>query len=160
MHGHTLRPKQDVAIGQRQPEVIFAQLEQDRIVQDTAFGIGDQDIFALPHGHGRQVARGQHLGELRGIRSGDLNLTFNSHVAQDRVVYKVPEVLFGVAKIARDIHMVIHRETLRAPTYRRVEVRGFANLSTKAKVLRLHHVLHPHLRFGLGPRLRCLLRRM
>ena len=39
---------QDVAIGQRKPETVFRQPQKDRVIQDAAIGIGDQDVFALP----------------------------------------------------------------------------------------------------------------
>ena len=52
MHGHALRPQQDVAVRQRNPEVVFSQTQQDRIVEDAAFRVCNKDILSLPDGPG------------------------------------------------------------------------------------------------------------
>ena len=123
--------------------VYSGQAQQDRIIQNAAIGIRDQDVFALPNGHSRQIARRQHLHELGRIRPGDLNLTLNGHVTQDCVVYEVPEILLGVTKVTRDIHMIINRKARHAPTNRRFEIGGFADLCAEAKVVCLCHVCRP-----------------
>ncbi len=58
MDGNTLRPEKNIAIGKRDPEFIFFQPQNDRVVQNTAFGIGDKRIFTLTNRHFAQVARG------------------------------------------------------------------------------------------------------
>ena len=122
VHGHALRPKQDVAVRQRDPKVVLSEAQQDRIVQDAAVRICDQDVLALPHGHLGQVARCQHLHEPRSVGSGDLHLPLDRHVAEDRIVHEVPEILLRVAEIARDIHVVVDRKALCAPTHSSIEI--------------------------------------
>ena len=156
MHRHALRPKQDVAVRQRNPEMVFRQAQQDRVVQDTALGVGDQHVFALAHGHLRQVARCQHLDEFRGVGPGDLHLPFHGHVTEDRVVDEVPEVLFRIAEVARDIHVVVDGETLGPPTHRGVEVGGFADLRAKAELVCVHCV-RPCLSPGWRPGTRLMM---
>ena len=107
MHRHTLSPEQNIAVRQRNPKMIFRQAEQYRIVKNATIRIGDQDIFALAYGHFGQIAAGQHLCEFCGIRSGDFNLTFHGNVTKDRLIHKVPEVLLSIAKVTRDIHVII-----------------------------------------------------
>jgi hypothetical protein len=104
MHGHALRPQQDVAVGQRDPEVVFGQAQQDRIVQDAAVCIGDEHVLALADRHLGQVARGQHLDEAGCVRSGDLDLAFNGHIAQDRVVDRFQKFCSGSPK-SRGMYM-------------------------------------------------------
>ena len=144
MQRHALRPEQDVAVRQRDPEVVLGQAQQDRVVQDAALGIGDQDVLALPDRHLRQVARGQHLDEGRGIGAGDLDLALDADVAQDRVVDQVPEVLLRVAEVPRDIHVIIHRKPLCAPTHGGVEIGRFPDLRAEAEVVCVH-LLRPRL---------------
>jgi hypothetical protein len=120
--------------------MIFRQTQQYRVVQDTAIRIGDQDIFALANCHFGKIAAGQHLCELSGIRSRDFNLSFHGNITKDRVLYKIPEVLFRVAKIARDIHVVIDGKTLRTPSDGGVKIRGFTDLSAEAKIICLCHL--------------------
>jgi hypothetical protein len=86
------------------------------------FGIGDQDVFALTHGHLRQVARGQKLGKAHRVGAGDFDLPFDGDIAQDRGVDEVPVILDGVAEVARDIHVVIDREPLGPPAQGGVEI--------------------------------------
>ena len=123
--------------------MVFSQSQQNWVVEEAAVSVGDQDVFALAYSHGRQITRGQHLNELGSVRSGDLDLTFNGDVAEDRVVHEVPEVLHWIAEIARNIHVVIHRKSLSAPPHGCVEIGGFANLGAKAEVIRLHCFILP-----------------
>ena len=50
MHRNTLCPKQNVAVGKRYPEMVFSQPKKDRIIENTAVGIGDEDVFTLANG--------------------------------------------------------------------------------------------------------------
>jgi hypothetical protein len=86
---------------------------------------------------------GQHLDEAGSVRSGDLNLPFNRHVTQDGVVDQVPEVLFRVTEVTRNVHVVVDRETLRTPAHGGVEIGGFADLGAEAEIFCLCHVECP-----------------
>ena len=142
VHGHALRPKQDVAIGERDPEVVFGKAQQDGVIQKPALGIGDQDVFALADRHLGQITRGQALYEFGRIGAGDFDLTFHGHIAQDRGLREGPEILLRVAEIARDIHVVIDREPLGPPAHGGLEIGGFADLGAEAEIICLH-VLSP-----------------
>ena len=63
--------------------MIVSQFQQNRIIDDAAMLIGDQDIFGLTNGHVRQIARRHILNETRSIRAGDFNLPLNRYIAQD-----------------------------------------------------------------------------
>ena len=134
VHRHPLRPKQYVAVGQRQPEPVLGQPQQHGVVDQAAFGIGDQHVLALAHGELGQVARGQPLDEGGGVRAADLHLPLDGDIAQDGVVDQVPEVLRRVTEIARDVHVVVDGEPRRPPAYGGVEVGRFADLGAKAEV--------------------------
>ena len=49
--GQSLAPQQHIAVGQRQPEVVLAQAQQDGIVDDPATLVGDERVLALPDAH-------------------------------------------------------------------------------------------------------------
>ena len=87
--------------------MIFGQSQQHRVIDDAAMLIGDQNIFGLTNGHFRQIARRHILHKTRGIGAGNLNLPLNRHITQDGGSCQVPEIFNRVAKIARDVHMVI-----------------------------------------------------
>ena len=89
MDRDSLRPEQNVAVGQREPETVLRQTQQDRIVQDAALGVGDEHVLALSDRHGGEIARGQHLYEPRRIGTGDLDLTLDRDIAEDRLVDQV-----------------------------------------------------------------------
>ena len=63
--------------------------------------------------------------------------TATSH--EDGFVDQIPKVLFRVAKITWNIHMIIEGKPLRAPAYRGVEIRRFADLSPEPKISNLRH---------------------
>ena len=79
MHGDALCPEQDIAVSKREPEPIFLKAQQDWIVENTAVGIRNQDIFALPDRHvreaefdqlgGQPVIAGETLGVARDPRA-------------------------------------------------------------------------------------------
>ena len=130
--------------------MVFGQPQQDGIVQNTAISIGDQDVFALPNRHFRKVAWGQHLHEARGIGPGNLDLSFDGDIAQDRIIHEVPEILFRVTEIARNIHVVVDRKPLCAPAHRCIEIGRFTDLRSKAELICVHSC-HPRLPRGFSP---------
>ena len=138
-----LRPEQDIAVGERQPEAVLGEAQEDRVVQHATLVVDDQNVFALSDGHLGKIARRQQLDEARGIRARDLDLAFNGHVAEDRVVHKCPEVGLWVPEIPRDIHVVVDREARCAPTQGGVEERGFPDLGPETEGTCRHHSYHP-----------------
>ena len=115
--------------------MILGQLQQDRVVDDAAILVGDQHIFALAYLAAGKVTATEELGEFRRVWTGDLDLALDRHITQDRFVHEVPEILDRVAKVARNIHVVIDRKSLRAPAQRRIRKGGFTDLGAKTKTL-------------------------
>ena len=101
--------------------MIFGQSKQNRVVENASLSVGDQHIFTLTNGTLAQISRRQHLYETRRVWPSDLHLTLDGHVTQNRLVYEVPEILFGVAEISRDVHMVVHGKIFGAPPNRGVK---------------------------------------
>jgi hypothetical protein len=124
MHGHALRPQQDVAVGQRDPEMVFGQ--RSRI---GSFRMPPSALVMRTYLHCPTAIPTNRAGSASGrtsgsVRPGDLNLPFNRHVTQDGVVDQVPEVLFRVTEVTRDVHVVVDRETLARPSARSRRNRG------------------------------------
>ena len=122
--------------------MVFGQTQQNRIVDDAALGRRQEDILALAHRTIREIARRQKLGEAGGVGSGNLDLTFNRHVTQDRVVHQVPEVLHRVAKIARNVHVIVDGITRRTPPLRRLEIGRLPHLRAEPDLSDLINLRH------------------
>jgi hypothetical protein len=111
------------------------QPQQDRIIQDAAIGVGDQDVLALPDRQLRQIARRQHLDESGGIRPGDS--TWRSTATSHRIASftRFQKFCTGSPK-SRGMYMWLYTENaLRAPPHRRVEIGGFADLRAEAEII-------------------------
>ena len=109
------------------------------VVEEAAGLVGNEDVFALPDRHRRNIATREHLHESSGIGPRDLDLSFDGYVAEDRIVHEVPEVLFRVTEVAWDVHMVVHRELLGSPSDSCVEVGRLADLRAEAELVGLRH---------------------
>ena len=90
--------KPGVAVGQRQPPAVLLDAEQDRVVDDPAVLGGDEHVLALADGALRQVAAGQHVGERRRVRPGDLDDPLDRDVPDGHVVEQRPVLLDRVAR--------------------------------------------------------------
>ena len=101
------RPQPGVRVGQRQPPSIGLDAQQDRVVDDPAVLGRDEHVLALADGAFRQVATGQHVGEGRRIRAGDLDDPLDRHVPHGHVVEQRPVLLDRVGVIARQVHVVV-----------------------------------------------------
>ena len=134
MGGNTLRPQEDVAVGERDPEVILGESQEHGIVEQATLGVGDEDVFALTDLHRRQVAAGEQLGEAGGVRAGDLDLALDGDVAEDCLVDEIPEVLLRIPEVARDVHVVVRGEAGGTPAHGGVEIRRLADLGAEAEV--------------------------
>src|SRR5881628_839714 len=67
-------PEEDVPIGEREPEVIFPEAEEDRVVDDAAVRSREEHILALPDRALLHVPRREHLHKLESVRAVDLDL--------------------------------------------------------------------------------------
>ncbi len=113
--------------------MVFAELQQNGIVDDAAVLVGDQHVLALSDLAFRQVPAAEILGKPRRVRAGDLDLALDGDVAQDGLVHQVPEVLHPVAEVARDIHVVVYRELDRPPAQGRIRIGRLPDLCSKTE---------------------------
>ena len=118
--------------------LFFFQPEHDGIIDDTACGIGDQHILALPHGHLAEVTRGEQLGKCCGIRTGNFNLPLHA-TSQRMASLTRSRNSVQDRQITRDIHVIIDRKILCAPFHGRIKIRRFAYLGAKSKIIRVAH---------------------
>src|SRR5699024_1365842 len=88
--GDTPGPEQDVAVCQGEPEVVLPQPQQHRVVEDPTGLVGEEDVLALAHLTLRQVPGDEQVGEVEGVRTGDLDLPFDTDVPQGDAVQQRP----------------------------------------------------------------------
>ena len=100
--GDGLRPKPDVAIGNRQPKQIIGQFQADRIVDQNAVMVAKRHIFALPHLLARQITWRQNLRQNRGIGAFQLHLPLHRHIPLADPVDQAP--IFGLRVAIRGGH--------------------------------------------------------
>jgi hypothetical protein len=119
-----LRPEQHVAVGQGEPEMILVETQQHRIVDYAAFSVGDEGVLALPYGALIEIARGEHVGELEGVGTRDLDLPFGPpDVPEGNAFEKLPVLLDRVLVVAWMVMMVVDTVFLNPVPARTVEVR-------------------------------------
>ena len=104
---HAERVQQRVGVGERQPEVVLGELQQDRVVHDAAVGRADQHVLALLGLRLRQVAGREQLREPGGVGPGDLHLALDRHVPQRHLLDEVPVLLDVVVVEGGDQHVVV-----------------------------------------------------
>jgi hypothetical protein len=121
------RPEEHVAVGDREPETVLVQAQQDRVVDDPAVRGSDEDVLALSNGALVQVARNQHVRERKAVPSGDLHLSLDAHVPQRDPVQKLPVLLDRVAVVPRVVHVVVEAVHLYAVAPGGVEERRLAD---------------------------------
>jgi hypothetical protein len=88
--------------------VVFCEFQQNRIIDDATILVGDQNILTLTDLAVRKVPTTKILRKPRCIGTRDLNLTLRTDVTKNGLVHEIPIILYGVAKIARNIHMVVY----------------------------------------------------
>ena len=109
-----LRPEQDVAVGEREPEAVLLEPEQHGVVEDPALGRGDEHVLALADLALRQVARDEHVRERERVRAGDLDLALDADVPERYAVQELPVLLHGIAVVAGVVHVVVEAVELHA----------------------------------------------
>jgi hypothetical protein len=126
--GDAAGPQLHVAVGEREPEAVFLDSEQDGVVDDAAVGQAEEDVLALLDRALVQVARDEEVGELEGVRPADLDLALRApDVPQRDPVEQVPVLLDRVAVVARVVAVVVDAVHLHVVTARRVEVGRLAD---------------------------------
>src|SRR3989475_3434856 len=119
-----LRPEEDVAVREGDPEPVLLEAEEDGIVQDAAVLVRDEDVLPLADLALRHVPRGEELHERESVGSADLDVAFDRHVPQGDVFEQMPIFLHGIVVIAREEGVVVHSVGLAACLPRLVEERG------------------------------------
>ena len=123
--GEALGPQQDVAVGQREPEVVLGEAQENGVVDDAALGVGDEGVLALLDGALVQVARGEHVRELEGVGAGDLDLPLRPADVPHRDAFEeLPVLLDRVPVVPRVVVVVVDAVLLDPVPARAVEVRG------------------------------------
>ncbi len=80
--GDAACPQQDVAVGQREPEMVLRQAQQHRVVEDATCLVGEEDVLALADLALGEVAGHQQVGEVERVGSGDLDLPLHAGVPE------------------------------------------------------------------------------
>ncbi len=96
-----------VRVGEREPEVLLPQPQQDRVVHDAAGRCDDRRVLALHHVAAREVPARDQLREPRSVGAGDLDLTFDRHVPERHAVHQGPVLGLVVVVQRRDQHVVV-----------------------------------------------------
>ena len=120
--GETPGPQVNVAVGQRQPEPVLVQAEEDRVVDDAAVGRRDEDVLALAHGALVQVPGDHHVGERESVGPADLDLALDADVPERDAVQEVPVLGDGIAVVPGMVEVVVDAVPGRAVLPRHVEV--------------------------------------
>ena len=105
--GQALGPQQHVAVGQRQPEVVLAQPQQHRVVDDPAVLVGHEHVLALPDAALVQVPRHEHVGELERVRAGDLHLPLHPDVPERHAFQQRPVLADRISVVPRVVGVVV-----------------------------------------------------
>src|SRR3989441_69661 len=118
------RPQEDVAVREGDPEPVLLEAQQDRIVQDAAVGIRDEDVFPLADLTLPQVPRREELHERKSVGSADLDVAFDGDVPESDVSEQMPVFLHRVVVVTRKEGVVVYGVRLTARLPRLVEERG------------------------------------
>src|SRR3989454_1646071 len=114
--GDPFGPEEHVAVRGGEPEPVLREPREDRVVDETALLVRQDDVLRLAHLARAEVAGRQVLHELVPVGAADLHLSFASHVPDGHVIHEVPVFLDGIREIAWDVHLVVQvvRITTRA----------------------------------------------
>src|ERR1041384_5932218 len=104
---HAAGVEQHVAVREGEPEVVVAQAQEHRVVHHAAVVRRDDDVLPLAHRAAREIARGEQIGELERVRSGDLDLALHPHVPEGDVIDEVPVLLLQVREADRKEGVVV-----------------------------------------------------
>src|SRR2546422_1116334 len=105
--GDPFGPEEHVAVRGGEPEPVLLESREDRVVDETALLVRQDDVLRLAHLARAEVAGRQVLHELVPVGPADLHLSFASHVPDGHVIHEVPVFLDGIREIAWDVHLVV-----------------------------------------------------
>ena len=75
-------PEQAVALGRHEPEALRFETNDDRIVDDAAMLVGDEDVRAFADRAAREIARDSLVEELQGSWAAHLDRDFGADVPE------------------------------------------------------------------------------
>jgi len=132
--------RQRVRIGEREPEAVLGQAQQDGVVHDASPGRGEEHVARLHHLDLREIAAGDQVHELEGVRAADLDATLDRHVPQRDVVPQCVVLGDRVLVQRRQEHVVVQTPALATVALRRVVVRRLPvpGLDVEGEALRCH----------------------
>jgi len=127
-----LEPVAQVRIADGEPELIVAQAQHDRVVEDVALVVAEDDVAPLHRGHPRHVARAHVVAEGLGVGALDPDRALDSdipqgHVVDQRAVLDHGPALLGAHIAARMVHAVVDRRAPATGLDRQVPVGGLAH---------------------------------
>src|SRR5437867_4816368 len=95
-------PEEHVAVRGREPEPVFLEAGEDRVVDDAALLIRQHDVLRLADLAGAQIPRRQAFYELVADGALDLDPSFASDVPYADFIQAVPLLFHGFPELARD----------------------------------------------------------
>ena len=128
---YTAGPQLDVTIGNRQPDFIFADLQQHRIIDQGALVIADRRVFALADGQPVQIARSQVTGKRQCIGAFQRDLSFNGDIPHGNTVDQPVIFRCRIAIAGRHIHVVVDAGSGEAGLAGGLKERAFADTRPK-----------------------------
>src|SRR2546426_5695284 len=121
--GDPFGPEDHVAVRRGEPEPVLREPREDRVVDETALLVRQDDVLRLAHLARAEVAGRQVLHELVPVGPADLHLSFASHVPDGHVIHEVPVFLDGIREIAWNVHLVVQVVPVATRALCRVEER-------------------------------------
>src|SRR3712207_802449 len=96
-------------------EVVLIQAQENGVVDDAALGVRDKGVLALPDLALVQVARGEHVCELEGVGTRDLDLPLcPADVPEGHALEKLPVFLERIPVVPRVVVVVVDTVELHA----------------------------------------------
>ncbi len=105
--GKAQRPQLDIAVSDREPEVVGRQAQRDGVVDHPALSIAEGSIVAAPRHRVAQITRGHEAGELVGVLAFQFDLTLGGHVPDLHMLLQVRAVFGQRSKGCGQQHVVI-----------------------------------------------------
>src|SRR5256712_12780974 len=105
--GDPFGPEEHVAVRGGKPEPVLLESREDRVVDETALLVRQDDVLRLAHLARAEVAGRQVLHELVPVGPADLHLSFASHVPDGHVIHEMPVFLDGIREVAWNVHLVV-----------------------------------------------------
>ena len=126
------QPPLEVAVGQREPELVLGHAQQHWVVQHSASLVAEDYVLALHHRDALGAARDHGIDEALGVRPLHLDLPFHGHVPKrdvvhQRVVFHHRAAVFRADVATWMVDAVVHRGAPTAGFHRQVPIGRFTH---------------------------------